>query len=129
MSYTKTVEVEMEAGHLPFLEMACADLGLNFVHGQTTYKTHEGERSCDHAITMIGASHSIGVVSDGDVFNLAADFYLNQKFSDVTGVKFETLMQRLSTNMSKHELYERGARDIREEYIEEDQRVRLVATF
>lgn len=129
MSYTKTVKVEMQEGHLPFLQTACVDLGLNWLEGQQQYQTHEGIRTCVHAIQMEGVRHTIGVVRQGDKFNLACDFYGSPKLRDQVGQQFEHLMQRLSTNMAKHELYEQGARDIREEVVEEDERVRLVATF
>ena len=119
----------MQAGHLPFLQQGCIDLGLEWKANESRFITHEGTRPCEHAIAMSGIRHTIGVVRNGDMYNLACDFYGSQRLSHCVGSRFENLMQRLSTNMAKHELYQQGAREIREEVVEEDQRVRLVASF
>jgi len=128
MSYTRTVKVEMTEQHLPHLEKACSDLGLVYHKNLTHYLTHEGERSCDHAIEMEGQRHTIGVVEENGRLNLAADFYESGRLREAVGGEFENLMQRTSVNMACHEMFLNGAREI-EEQVDEDNRIRLVATY
>lgn len=131
MSYTKTVNVEIKADDLAQLEKAATDLGLVFKRDSKRYRTHEGTRACEHEIVSTFGHHTIGVVRSNQpgVYNLSADFYGHRQLAEAVGSEFEILMQRYSTNVAKDRLYAQGAREIREEFVEDDQRVRLVATF
>jgi hypothetical protein len=131
MSYTKTVSVGLTENTLGFLQIACEELGLDWLGGMDKYVTHEGLRDCVHAIRIEGGTHTIGVVrslDDPNTFDLSADFYQNARLRDTVGENFEILRQRVSTNGAKFQLYQRGARDIRET-VEDDNRVRLVASM
>lgn len=90
MSHVTTVNVEIKS--LTALKKACADIGLEFREGQTTYRwwgRHVGDYpipesftkadlgKCNHAIGIPGNynAYEVGVVQRGDSYKLIWDFY------------------------------------------------------
>ena len=129
MSFTKTVKVELTDGHLTYLRSACDSMDLVFCQDQKRFNTHEGARTCEHAIRQIGTHHEIGLVREKSNLNFAVDFYNSPRLKEAVGENFEILTQRMSTEMARQELYDHGARDVREEWNEAEQTVRLVASY
>ena len=131
MSFTKTVVVEMEDAHIPFLRSACDSMELVFGQDQKTFQTHEGKRACEHAISQPGTHHEIGLVRNREsgTLDFSVDFYNSPRLREAVGNDFEILTQRISTEMARESLYDNGAREVREEWIPEENVVRLHATY
>ena len=71
-------KIELEVKDLGTLRQACNRLGLNMLEGKKTFKWYGQEDSrCDHAIRVPGASYEIGVIKNGNLYELQCDYWDN----------------------------------------------------
>jgi hypothetical protein len=77
MSHVATVDVVIQ--DLVSLKRAAEALGLEFLEGQTTYRSYQSGLTCTHALRVKGSreSYDIGVVlePDGKTYRLMMDNY------------------------------------------------------
>ena len=69
-------KIELEVKDLGTLKQACTRLGLNIIEGKKTFKWYGQEDfPCDHAIRIPGATYEIGVVKNGNLYELSCDYW------------------------------------------------------
>jgi hypothetical protein len=69
-------KIELEVKDLGTLRQACIRLGLNLLEGKKTFKWYGQEEShCDHAIRVPGATYEIGVIKNGNLYELQCDYW------------------------------------------------------
>lgn len=75
MSHTAKIP-NVKVNDLDALYRAAADIGLQLVRGQKTYKTYSTQK-CDHAIVNMNdrQMYELGVVKEGDHYNLMQDTF------------------------------------------------------
>ena len=91
-------KVNFKVQDIGALRDACADLGLEFHEGQKTFKWWGGQtQACDHAISMKGADHEIGVVRRPDgSYELRWDAFGQQALAAKVGGNCSKLCQAYS---------------------------------
>lgn len=67
------VNANLEVTDLASVQAAVTVLGMSFREGQKTYRAHEGELDCEHAIAVPGGQYEIGLLRDGEKFSLMYD--------------------------------------------------------
>jgi len=113
MSHITKVGAKIGRKDLQFLKKACKAFNAQFVEGQTTFESYYGKNKCNHAIKVSGASYEIGVVQNGDHFELQMDNYSSGRLSDKVGNNAGDLLQRMSAEKAKH-LAQRNEWSVRE---------------
>ena len=67
-------KIELEINDLGMLGQACKGLGMELVRNQKAFKWYGEDSQCDHAIKVPEASYEIGVVKNGNRYELQCDF-------------------------------------------------------
>ena len=122
MSHVAKVDVKIK--NLDILKKACEKIGLQFKEGQSSYKwfgtwvnDYHGSNAaykhgidpknygkCDHAVGVTGNSHAyeIGVVKNGDHYDLIYDFYGGQgaAIEKIAGRECSNLVNEYSENVA-----------------------------
>lgn len=128
MSHVATIEARIV--DLDALEAAAAAKGGVLVRGKRTFRSYEGNKACDHAVTVEGSGHEVGLTTrvDGqEGWNLAYDSWgpgakLDQKFGpQLVGLKNEYLAQVAEAKLRRSGFMVRRA-------VDTAQQIQLVAT-
>jgi hypothetical protein len=72
MSHVTTIDPH-EHYELPALKQMCRNQGWEFVENQKTFQWYNGAGECEHAIRIPGAKYEIGVVREGNKWQLLHD--------------------------------------------------------
>jgi hypothetical protein len=93
-------KIELDIYDLDALEKACKRLNCKLIKNQKNYKWYgtfigdyplpdgvkeEDLGKCDHIISVPGSEYEIGVVKQGNKYNLIYDFWGGQKIEEVCG--------------------------------------------
>lgn len=135
MSHVITMELQIK--DLNALEVACKELGCQFIKGQTKYNwwghhvgdyplpegfTKEEMGICEHAIKVPNTNWEIGVVKDKqnkDSYKLIYDFYGSEgrKIQNACGNNLGELKKRYTVNAIKNKIKNKKA-SVKEEKLQ-----------
>ena len=99
--------IELEVNDLGVLGQACKGLGLELVRNKKTFKWYGQDSQCDHAIRVPDASYEIGVVKNGNGYQLQCDFY-DRELGKVIGVNGGLLKQAYALHKTRIEARRKG---------------------
>lgn len=68
-------KIEIQINDLQALKQACQVMGLQFKENQRTFKWYNGTSPCTHVIKVPGALYEIGVIKNGELYELQCDFW------------------------------------------------------
>ncbi len=121
MSHLTTIDVEIKS--LDSLKAACRRLGFELKENQKSYKWYgaymgdyplpEGIKKSDlgksaHAILVPGAQYEVGVVKNGDHYNLLYDFWEPGGLNAALGPNAGKLVQAYAIEAAKEEAQHQG---------------------
>ena len=133
MSHISKIEVEIQS--LEDLKAACQELGFRFMENQKTHKWYgtnkESENGtefgkCDHAIKVPKCKYEIGVVKNGNHYNLLWDSYYTGGLVERIGKDAGLLKQAYSVQRIKREARIKGYRVVQKKVTNG---IRLVLSF
>ena len=117
MSHISKIEVEIQS--LEDLKAACQEFGFRFMENQKTHKWYgtnkESENGtefgkCDHAIKVPKCKYEIGIVKNGNHYNLLWDSYYTGGLEERIGKDAGLLKQAYSVQRIKRESRIKGYR-------------------
>ena len=116
MSHISKIEVEIQS--LEDLKAACEQLGFQFRENQKTHKwygTNRGSENedlgkCDHAIKVPKCKYEIGIVRNGNHYNLLWDDYWTGGLEERVGKGAGILKQAYSVQRIRREARIKGYR-------------------
>lgn len=99
-------KIEIIINDLKALKSACRKMGLEFRENQARFKWYDGESQCHHAIHVPGARYEVGVIQNGNTFELAWDNWssggLVQKLGENAGLlKKQYSLERIRNEAGK----------------------------
>jgi len=100
-------KIELEVNDLGMLGQACKGLGLELIRNQKSFKWYGQDSKCDHAINVPDASYEIGIVKNGNGYELQCDFY-DHALGKVIGVKGGLLKQAYALQKTRIEARRKG---------------------
>ncbi len=132
MSHISKIEVEIQS--LEDLKAACKELGFQFRENQKTHKWYGTNREsenedlgkCDHAIKVPKCKYEIGIVRNGNHYNLLWDSYYTGGLEERIGKDAGILKQAYSVQRIKREARIKGYRVVQKKVTNG---IRLVLSF
>jgi hypothetical protein len=135
VSHISKIEVEIQS--LEDLKAACQELGFRFMENQKTHKwygTNRGSENdgqkdlgkCDHAIKVPKCKYEIGIVKNGNHYNLLWDSYYTGGLEERIGKDAGLLKQAYSVQRIKREARIKGYRVLQKKVTNG---IRLVLSF
>ena len=135
MSHISKIEVEIQS--LEDLKGACRELGFRFMENQKTHKWYgtnkESENKtqtdlgkCDHAIKVPKCKYEIGIVKNGNHYNLLWDSYYTGGLKERIGKDAGILKQAYSVQRIRREAKIKGYRVVQKKVTNG---IRLVLSF
>ena len=136
MSHISKIEVEIKS--LEDLKAACKQLGFQFCEGQKTHRWYGTARAsvsentetdlgkCDHAIKVHKCKYEIGIVKNGNHYNLLWDSYFTGGLQEKIGEDAGLLKQAYSVERIKREARIKGYRVVQKNVTNG---IRLVLSF
>ncbi len=101
-------KIELEVKDLGTLKQACIRLGLNIIEGKKTFKWYgEEDHPCDRTIRVPGATYEIGVVKNGNLYELQCDYW-DSAIGKVIGKNGGFLKQAYAIERTKTEARRKG---------------------
>jgi hypothetical protein len=105
MSHVSTIQVEIKS--LSALKEACRRLGFEF-REQKTFTKWGISGDCDHAIHIPKAGFEVGIVKNGEQYNLLYDDYQTGGLDVALGPNAEKLIQAYAVEAAREEAQRQG---------------------
>lgn len=96
-------KIEIQINDLQALKQACQAMGLEFKENQRTFKWYNGTSPCSHVIKVPNALYEIGVIKNGEPYELQCDFWSTGGLQSVLGENGSLIKKHYSLARVKNE--------------------------
>jgi hypothetical protein len=96
-------KIEIQINDMQALKQACQVMGLEFAENHRQFKWYNGFSPCEHVIRVPGASYELGVIRNGQTYELQCDFWSTGGLQDRLGHNGNLLKKHYSLERVKNE--------------------------
>jgi len=120
-------KIEIQINDMQALKQACRVMGLEFAENHRQFKWYNGFSPCEHVIRVPGASYELGVIRNGQNYELQCDFWSVGGLQRVLGENGNLIKKHYSLERVKNEAKKKRYR-IQEQPIQNGARLILTTT-